>query len=133
MISLPSSNTLRVPESTWSIRPVRTFCGSFETSLNGPGVSVSLFNVSGASRSSGVPSATILDFLDAKTSAPAWPTTKPVQSSREPKAFVNGRSGVKNGTSLLVKSNGQQTNGSHTRRGEFRYHAAHECGPSYRF
>ncbi|KAJ6257427.1 Dihydroxyacetone kinase [Drechslerella dactyloides] len=58
---------------TWSISPTRTFCGTFETSLNGPGFSISLLNISGAGREGKTTAAVITRLLDAPTDAPAWP------------------------------------------------------------
>ncbi|KAF3914522.1 hypothetical protein AA313_de0208700 [Arthrobotrys entomopaga] len=77
--------------STWSILPKRVFCGTFETSLNGPGFSVSLFNISGAAREHGVSTEEILRLLDAPTDAPAWPRvnyTTPL--AKRPTNGVNG-------------------------------------------
>lgn len=59
--------------STWSIKPVRILTGTFETSLNAPGFSISLCNLSAASRETGTSVATLLELLDAPTTAVSWP------------------------------------------------------------
>lgn len=68
-----TSITLNQLEKDWGIKPVRIFAGVFETSLNGPGFSISLGNLSGLARSTGVSSTEIIRLLDAPTNAPAWP------------------------------------------------------------
>jgi dihydroxyacetone kinase len=65
--------TLRLLERDWKIKPVRNFVGAFETSLNGPGFSISLANLSGLARSTNSSPKEILQLLDAPTDAPAWP------------------------------------------------------------
>ncbi|PTU19923.1 hypothetical protein P175DRAFT_0516966 [Aspergillus ochraceoroseus IBT 24754] len=57
-------------EEKWGILPVRIFSGAFETSLNAPGFSVSLCNLSVASRTINAPVSELLDLLDAPTTAP---------------------------------------------------------------
>ncbi|KAF3312696.1 hypothetical protein TWF173_006918 [Orbilia oligospora] len=59
--------------NSWSIFPVRTFSGTFETSLNGPGFSISLLNISGTAREHKTSAEEILRLLDLPTDAPAWP------------------------------------------------------------
>ncbi|KAF3913413.1 hypothetical protein ABW20_dc0109461 [Dactylellina cionopaga] len=85
-------------KSTWSISPKRTFCGTFETSLNGPGFSISLLNISGAARDHKTSANEILRLLDAPTDAPAWPRVN-YAVSKTTKAATNGVNGVHtNGT-----------------------------------
>ncbi|KAL1306793.1 hypothetical protein AAFC00_005452 [Neodothiora populina] len=90
--ALTSITLSRLSES-WSLDPARVLVSAFETSLNAPGWSVSLLNISGISASTGVSEEDILDLLDAETVAPAWPrngyrtatpldTTKKVEQSR---------------------------------------------------
>jgi triose/dihydroxyacetone kinase / FAD-AMP lyase (cyclizing) len=45
----------------------------FETSLNGPGFSISLGNLSGIHRNTDVSTANLLSLLDSPTNAPSWP------------------------------------------------------------
>src|SRR5947207_3119302 len=54
-------------ESTYKISPSRVYVGTFMTSLNGPGVSLTLLNLSNLKNASSV-----LLALDAKTTALGW-------------------------------------------------------------
>ncbi|KAK9453596.1 Dak1 domain-containing protein [Dipodascopsis uninucleata] len=57
----------------WKIDPSRVFYGSFESSLNAPGFSVSLLNVTKAAAEAEISEAELFAFLDDPTSAPSWP------------------------------------------------------------
>ncbi|POR31086.1 Dihydroxyacetone kinase [Tolypocladium paradoxum] len=60
--------------STYDIKPCRTFAGAFETSLNAPGFSISLCNISAAARECQETSASeLLELLDRPTTAVSWP------------------------------------------------------------
>lgn len=59
--------------SKWDIKPVRILTGTFETSLNAPGFSISLCNLSAASRESNTSVHELLELLDAPTTAVGWP------------------------------------------------------------
>lgn len=59
--------------SKWDIKPVRILTGTFETSLNAPGFSISLCNLSAASRESDTSVDELLELLDAPTTAVGWP------------------------------------------------------------
>ncbi|KAF5652807.1 dihydroxyacetone kinase [Fusarium sp. NRRL 25303] len=59
--------------STWSIKPVRCLSGSFETSLNAPGFSVSLCNLSASARLCNSTTTTLLELFDRPTTAVSWP------------------------------------------------------------
>lgn len=63
--------------SKWNIKPVRTLTGTFETSLNAPGFSISLCNLSAASRESDTSVDELLELLDAPTTAVGWPNLTP--------------------------------------------------------
>jgi dihydroxyacetone kinase len=52
---------------TYGIRPTRVYMGTFMTALNGPGVSLTLLNLSNLSNAT-----TVLAALDAKTTALGW-------------------------------------------------------------
>ncbi|KAK3683166.1 hypothetical protein LTR37_020505 [Vermiconidia calcicola] len=65
--------TRRVLEKDWKIVPQRVYAQCFETSLNAPGWSISLLNVSGIERDTMTSVDTWLDLLDSDTKAPAWP------------------------------------------------------------
>lgn len=55
-------------ESKYKIFPSRVYVGTFMTALNGPGVSLTLLNLSNLQNAS-----TVLSALDAKTTALGWP------------------------------------------------------------
>ncbi|KAI1871040.1 hypothetical protein JX265_006080 [Neoarthrinium moseri] len=59
--------------SKWNINPTRILSGHFETSLNAPGFSISLCNLTLASQESSTKVAELLDLLDSRTSAVHWP------------------------------------------------------------
>ena len=86
--------TLRLLEKDYKIRPIRNFVGAFETSLNGPGFSVSLANLSGVARSIKSTTKEVLQLLDAPTSAPGWPkngyATKPPTNGTHINGHTNG-------------------------------------------
>lgn len=65
--------TRKVLKEKWSIAPVRIYVQPFETSLNAPGWSISLLNVSGIERNTDTSIQTLLHLLDMETQAPAWP------------------------------------------------------------
>ncbi|KAI9691432.1 MAG: hypothetical protein M1822_007503 [Bathelium mastoideum] len=60
-------------QTDWKIVPRRIYASTFETSLNGPGFSITLGNLSNIARGMDMTSSEVLDLLDAPTSAPAWP------------------------------------------------------------
>ncbi|KAK7402515.1 hypothetical protein QQX98_011723 [Neonectria punicea] len=64
--------------------PVKIYCGTFETSLNGPGFSISLSNVSQAAREANMPLHELLDLIGSPTAAPAWPNSplSPIDPSK---------------------------------------------------
>lgn len=82
---------------TWKIKPVRILTGAFETSLNAPGFSISLCNLSAASRELSIPVTELLDLLDAPTTAASWPnlTVSIVQNGTAQKPADDSISGVK--------------------------------------
>jgi len=65
--------TLTQIEKDWKLKPARSYVGTFETSLNGPGFSISVGNITGVSRSTGHSTSKLFELLDAPTNAPAWP------------------------------------------------------------
>ncbi|KAI9712049.1 MAG: hypothetical protein M1820_001758 [Bogoriella megaspora] len=60
-------------QNDWSLTPKRIYTGVFETSLNGPGFSITLGNLSSIAHGMNVESSEVFDLLDAPTTAPAWP------------------------------------------------------------
>ena len=65
--------TRKMLKKDWNITPQRVYAQCFETSLNAPGWSISLLNVSGIERETTTSVYTILHLLDSETSAPSWP------------------------------------------------------------
>ncbi|KZL72959.1 dihydroxyacetone kinase [Colletotrichum tofieldiae] len=77
--------------STWRITPCRTLAGTFETSLNAPGFSVSLYNISAAARQSNTTGAELLQLLDRPTTAVYWPNTvRPAANEKSNDSTTNG-------------------------------------------
>lgn len=72
-------------EQDWQMKPIRIFTQCFETSLNAPGWSISLLNVSGISKDAGFPVNTLLQLLDQETAAQAWPRNgfRDIEESRK--------------------------------------------------
>lgn len=68
-----TSVTRKVLEKDWKITPARIYAQTFESSLNAPGWSISLLNVTGIERDTNTTSNTLLYLLDMDTQAPAWP------------------------------------------------------------
>lgn len=68
-----TSTTRKVLKRDWNIVPARYYAQCFETSLNAPGWSLSLLNLSGVERQSKTSIYTLLHLLDSDTRAPAWP------------------------------------------------------------
>lgn len=93
--------TRRVLKKDWSITPQREYAQCFETSLNAPGWSLSLLNVSGIERTTQVAVSDLLKLLDSPTTAPAWPKNGyalevPETSQHEANSTVStGRAGPK--------------------------------------
>ncbi|KAK9385235.1 Dak1 domain-containing protein [Lipomyces mesembrius] len=65
--------TIVALEKEWNIKPTRVFSGLFESSLNTPGFSVTLCNMCKVASQLSVTVSTIMDYLDAPTTAPHWP------------------------------------------------------------
>ncbi|KIW09111.1 dihydroxyacetone kinase [Verruconis gallopava] len=83
--------TLQLLEKDWKIKPVRNFVSVFETSLNGPGFSISLANISGVARSINSTSEEVLRLLDAPTTAPAWPKNGYATKAPTNGIYTNGK------------------------------------------
>lgn len=93
---------MRLLELKWNITPARIFSGAFETSLNAPGFSISLCNLSKAAAASESQVTELLDLLDLKTTAVAWPTTAPA-STRDGAQQAKSTTA----TNTQIKHNGQ--------------------------
>lgn len=68
-----TSLTISHLKADWEIKPKRVFAQAFETSLNAPGFSISLLNMSGVARKTKMKEDTLWALLDKDTNAPAWP------------------------------------------------------------
>ncbi|EMD01014.1 hypothetical protein BAUCODRAFT_192470 [Baudoinia panamericana UAMH 10762] len=68
-----TSVTRRVLDRDWKIQPTRVYAQCFETSLNAPGWSISLLNITGIERQTNASVFTLLHLLDDETKAPSWP------------------------------------------------------------
>lgn len=60
---------------TEGIFPARVFCGPFTTSLNAPGFSLSLLNLTSVSQATSSSIDTLLELVDAPHSSAAWQTS----------------------------------------------------------
>jgi dihydroxyacetone kinase len=74
--------TLGQLEKNWDIRPTKIYSGAFETSLNGPGFSITLCNLTNAAKESGASVDELMDLLGAETKAPAWPNVAANSSTK---------------------------------------------------
>ncbi|ANB11682.1 Dak1p [Sugiyamaella lignohabitans] len=63
----------QVLNDKWNITPKRILSGTFETSLNGPGFSISLCNISNVARETKLSEQYIFDLLNERCSVPGWP------------------------------------------------------------
>ncbi|KAG9237917.1 Dak1 domain-containing protein [Amylocarpus encephaloides] len=68
-----TQETLSQLSSKWDIKPTKIYSGAFETSLNGPGFSITLCNVTTAAKGSKTSVDELLGLLADETKAPAWP------------------------------------------------------------
>lgn len=73
------------PDTKWDIRPSKIYSGVFETSLNGPGFSITLCNVTLATKESKTTVEELMDLLSAETKAPSWPNVLSNSSTRAPR------------------------------------------------
>lgn len=76
--------TKQVLKQKYHLEPVRTLAQCFETSLNAPGWSTSLLNLSGVAKTSKTEVTALLSLLDADTTAPSWPRNGYRQSLTTP-------------------------------------------------
>ena len=60
-------------DTTWNIQPTKIYSSVFETSLNGPGFSITLCNLTTAAKESRTSVAELMNLLGAETRAPSWP------------------------------------------------------------
>ena len=67
--------TRNVLKKKYGYTPARVYAQCFETSLNAPGWSISLVNVTGIERDTGISVQAQLELMDTETMAPSWPKT----------------------------------------------------------
>lgn len=77
-----TQETLEQLQSRWHISPIKIYSGSFETSLNGPGFSITLCNLSLAAKECNSSVSELMDLLGAETSASAWPNVRANTTTR---------------------------------------------------
>ncbi|KAF4994471.1 hypothetical protein FDECE_13120 [Fusarium decemcellulare] len=82
-----ADETLNQLASKWGIKPSRTYSGTFETSLNAPGFSISLCNLNNAATQSNSDPNILVELLDSPTTATCWPNTNRPSSQTERKSF----------------------------------------------
>lgn len=78
----------------WQIQPTKVYSGTFESSLNGPGFSITLCNISLAAAACKSTSADLLGLLSDQTAAPAWPNVLSNTSTKVPRKVVPNTNGV---------------------------------------
>ncbi|KAF5529809.1 dihydroxyacetone kinase [Fusarium mexicanum] len=70
-------------KSDWNVLPAKALIGTFETSLNAPGFSITLCNLSHAAKQSKCDVDTLLQLLETSTTAVSWPnTTRPAHHEK---------------------------------------------------
>ena len=82
--------TLEQLEKKWDIKPTKIYSGPFETSLNGPGFSITLCNLTTAASSSKTSVSELMQLLGAETKAPAWPNVLANTSTKEKRKEAPG-------------------------------------------
>jgi dihydroxyacetone kinase len=70
-------------ETKWNIKPTKIYSAMFETSLNGPGFSITLCNLTAAANKSKTSVSELMDLLGAETKAPSWPNVQSNTSTKE--------------------------------------------------
>jgi dihydroxyacetone kinase len=107
-----TASTRRLLKKEWSITPERCYVSAFETSLNAPGFSFSLLNVSGIERKTGTSVKDLLKLLDAETTAPAWPRN----GYRELRETYDASTGDADAKSASNTSEGPDVDSAHLER-----------------
>jgi dihydroxyacetone kinase len=77
------TKTLTRAEKIWDIKPTKIYSGTFETSLNGPGFSITLCNLTLAAKESKTLTTELVELLAAETKAPSWPNVLSNTSTKE--------------------------------------------------
>ncbi|KAF4624111.1 hypothetical protein G7Y89_g14060 [Cudoniella acicularis] len=68
-----TQETLAQLDQKWDIKPTKIYTGPFETSLNGPGFSITLCNLTTAAKESKTSVSELMELLADETKAPSWP------------------------------------------------------------
>jgi len=68
-----ADETVAQLQKDWNINPVRTIEGTFVTSMNMPGISITLLNVSQISKNTGLSTSHIINLIDAEHGALSFP------------------------------------------------------------
>jgi len=101
-----TSLTISHLKSDWNISPTRVYAQPFETSLNAPGFSISLLNLSGVAKEIKMKEDKLYALLDRDTDAPAWPRNSygqaRVDSPTQTRASLSGHETVSFGPKLDV-------------------------------
>ncbi|EPE26915.1 DAK1/DegV-like protein [Glarea lozoyensis ATCC 20868] len=87
-----TQETLSQLESKWRIKPTKIYAAPFETSLNGPGFSITLCNLTIAAKESNTSVDELLGLLAYETKAPAWPnvlSNTSTKAERKPTPVVD--------------------------------------------
>ena len=83
-----SGMTLIRTEENWDIKPTKIYSGPFETSLNGPGFSITLCNLTLAAKQSNTSVSELMGLLAAETKAPSWPNVLSNSSTKVQKKEI---------------------------------------------
>ncbi|PMD13046.1 dihydroxyacetone kinase [Hyaloscypha hepaticicola] len=78
-----TQETLAQLETKWNIKPTKIYSAMFETSLNGPGFSITLCNLTTAANKSKASVSELMKLLGAETKAPSWPNVLSNTSTKE--------------------------------------------------
>ncbi|KAH8660788.1 Dak1 domain-containing protein [Tricladium varicosporioides] len=78
-----TQETLAQLEKQWNIKPTKIYTGCFETSLNGPGFSITLCNLTIAAAESNTSVLELMGLLADETKAPAWPNVLSNTSTKD--------------------------------------------------
>jgi dihydroxyacetone kinase len=99
--------TLKQLEEEWGIKPTKIYSGAFETSLNGPGFSITLCNLTTAARKSETSVEELMGLLSAETKAPAWPnvlanTSTKLKRNEAPATDISKQNKVPEGEDIKI-------------------------------
>ena len=99
--------TLEQLHQEWDIKPTKIYSGAFETSLNGPGFSITLCNMTAVTRESKTSVDELMGLLAADTKAPAWPNVLANSSTKgkrvdAPTVDIESNSDVKEGQNITI-------------------------------